>query len=230
MPPWEEDHTRRAMPGHDPKDPVPEAPDFKPRRPAEVSGAVGKVPREHTPKQEAPKHRNQTPTRAAAPSARPSRRVRLRETLAKRDGWTCCWCGCALDRDSATLEHVIPRSHGGTKAQTNLRLACQACNARRGDKARWVPPSAASEVPLNPHGHVDGSGRGLEDGECIYCESSGSLILEPCPARLIGALRDAQRRLDQWEQWLRLIEGCPSDSAKRLASMAKKALAGEDPP
>jgi len=32
--------------------------------------------------------------------------------------------------------------------------------------------------------HVDGSGRGLDDGECIHCGTSGSLADWECPVRL----------------------------------------------
>lgn len=36
--------------------------------------------------------------------------------------------------------------------------------------------------------HVDGSGRGLDDGECTYCGSSGTLASEECAVRLRAAL------------------------------------------
>lgn len=41
-------------------------------------------------------------------------------------------------------------------------------------------------------GHVDGSGRGLDDGECIFCGDSGSLEGWECPERL-------RQRLDEVE-------------------------------
>ncbi len=61
----------------------------------------------------------------------------------------CVWCGCRIVRVStyramkpherrcvvaiATIEHVLPRSHGGTNKYLNLRLACASCNTSRGD-------------------------------------------------------------------------------------------------
>lgn len=36
--------------------------------------------------------------------------------------------------------------------------------------------------------HVDGSGRGLDDGECIHCGTAGSLDGWECPVRLREAL------------------------------------------
>lgn len=39
---------------------------------------------------------------------------------------------CGFTPDMATLDHIIPRIHGGTFAWVNLVLACQECNAERG--------------------------------------------------------------------------------------------------
>jgi 5-methylcytosine-specific restriction endonuclease McrA len=35
---------------------------------------------------------------------------------------------------SATLEHIVPRTHGGTDELDNLGLACAACNHEKGRK------------------------------------------------------------------------------------------------
>ena len=56
----------------------------------------------------------------------------------------CHWCDCQTrialhhggeraDSNLATLDHVIPRSKGGSNARSNLVLACFACNVERGD-------------------------------------------------------------------------------------------------
>lgn len=45
-----------------------------------------------------------------------------------------CWvCGCALSMESATIDHVVPRSRGGLDNANNLRLACEPCNQKRGN-------------------------------------------------------------------------------------------------
>ena len=65
-----------------------------------------------------------------------------RQTIAKRDGWACCWCGVALTHDTATMEHLRARSKGGTNAHNNLRLACLDCNQARGSDdlpPGWAP-------------------------------------------------------------------------------------------
>jgi hypothetical protein len=61
--------------------------------------------------------------------------------LAERDGWWCWLCGGAIDpsagRDSAmcaTVDHLVPRSRGGSNEPDNLRLAHKRCNVRRGNQ------------------------------------------------------------------------------------------------
>jgi 5-methylcytosine-specific restriction endonuclease McrA len=54
--------------------------------------------------------------------------------LVDRDGNHCWYCGITFsDGDRAcTVDHVLPRSRGGTNVLANLRLACFYCNNRRG--------------------------------------------------------------------------------------------------
>jgi hypothetical protein len=57
--------------------------------------------------------------------------------LAERAGWSCGWCGQKTRADmgwqnSATIEHVTPRSEGGSNKVTNLMSACARCNRLRG--------------------------------------------------------------------------------------------------
>lgn len=76
---------------------------------------------------------------------RPRTRV---ESLARRDGWDCHYCGAALGwgHPSVTrpeVEHVIPRSRGGTDRLDNLVLSCGPCNRAKGtmtasEFAVWV--------------------------------------------------------------------------------------------
>lgn len=61
---------------------------------------------------------------------------RLRHRLAVRDGNHCHYCGTvepgALKK--FTLDHIIPRSQGGTRIQENLVLSCYRCNHKRRDR------------------------------------------------------------------------------------------------
>lgn len=63
-----------------------------------------------------------------------------RIALYERDNWTCQICfdpvlrtAWSNDPKDATLDHILPRSKGGSHDPENLRTACFLCNARRSD-------------------------------------------------------------------------------------------------
>ena len=59
----------------------------------------------------------------------------------KRDGYTCHYC----HRDANSVDHVVPRSHGGTDDLDNLVACCSSCNSSKGDRffsSRHLPPLA----------------------------------------------------------------------------------------
>lgn len=51
-----------------------------------------------------------------------------------RSGNLCYLCGKILSLDTATVDHFIPISKGGTNEIENLRLACKECNKNKGNK------------------------------------------------------------------------------------------------
>ena len=62
-----------------------------------------------------------------------------RVALYERDGWACWLCSELVDREAhynadraPSLDHVIPRSKGGTHDEANLRCAHRICNGKRG--------------------------------------------------------------------------------------------------
>jgi len=70
--------------------------------------------------------------------AKISHNVYIRCRLAEAQNWRCCWCGCHTTplRDaanSATTEHIIPRSLGGSDDSENLAMSCNRCNNARGN-------------------------------------------------------------------------------------------------
>lgn len=90
----------------------------------------------------------------------------LRETVIARDGWKCLRCGSEAD---LTVDHIFPRSMGGTHAITNLRTLCRACNSRRpvaGDAL--IQDLASDGLTLNDmqvlcmHVNARGEGKGKE--------------------------------------------------------------------
>src|SRR5699024_944412 len=65
----------------------------------------------------------------------------LREDIFERDNWTCGICQEPIDqnlqwpeRGSASIDHVIPVSHGGDDTPDNVQAAHLGCNAGRGNR------------------------------------------------------------------------------------------------
>ncbi|MGO2411608.1 HNH endonuclease [Glutamicibacter arilaitensis] len=77
---------------------------------------------------------------------------RQRVALYKRDNYTCWLCKNKVDMsadpirdDSApSLDHIIPRSQGGSHDPSNLRTACRGCNALRSDSGAMSLDDAMS--------------------------------------------------------------------------------------
>lgn len=46
----------------------------------------------------------------------------------------CFYCGKLVDRDEATIDHVVPLSKGGPNAPGNKVIACHKCNQAKADE------------------------------------------------------------------------------------------------
>lgn len=46
----------------------------------------------------------------------------------------CYWCGIAVSRKDAILDHKIPLDKGGSNGYDNLVLACASCDKKKGNK------------------------------------------------------------------------------------------------
>jgi 5-methylcytosine-specific restriction endonuclease McrA len=55
-----------------------------------------------------------------------------RRTVFARDEYTCQYCG-ATAKD-LTIDHVIPRRHGGKTVWENVVCSCRRCNMKKSDK------------------------------------------------------------------------------------------------
>ena len=55
-----------------------------------------------------------------------------RRSIFARDNYTCQYCG-VQSRD-LTIDHILPKRHGGGLQWDNLVACCRRCNARKGDK------------------------------------------------------------------------------------------------
>lgn len=53
-----------------------------------------------------------------------------RRAVFARDGHSCQYCGAAAEN----IDHVVPRSKGGTHSWENVVAACRPCNTRKEDR------------------------------------------------------------------------------------------------
>jgi hypothetical protein len=53
-----------------------------------------------------------------------------------RDNWTCCSCGRTVKEHGITLhvDHILPRSKGGTDNRENLQALCMKCNIGKSNR------------------------------------------------------------------------------------------------
>lgn len=81
-----------------------------------------------------------------------SKWVWLRTRLAEAQNWKCCFCGCKMTEfrgmaHSATIEHVIPQTFGGTDDPENLAASCNSCNNNRGTDDAYTFNAAKISSP-----------------------------------------------------------------------------------
>ena len=59
-----------------------------------------------------------------------------RRAIKEHFGNTCIYCGELYEQHELTLDHVHPRSRGGSDLASNTVCACQACNQKKGS-SNW---------------------------------------------------------------------------------------------
>lgn len=74
--------------------------------------------------------------------------LRARASLSRRavfvrDHFQCQYCGAAAEN----VDHVIPRSRGGTHTWDNVVAACRACNTRKENR---LPPEVGLKLRTKP--------------------------------------------------------------------------------
>ena len=78
----------------------------------------------------------QVPRQIRLTGSNPERHWKLppvsRREVFRRDHHSCQYCGCLSKH--LTLDHVIPRSKGGTHTWDNVVTACERCNSRKSDQ------------------------------------------------------------------------------------------------
>ena len=78
------------------------------------------------------------------------RRVPLnRRAVFARDEHTCQYCGSPAEN----LDHVLPRSRGGTHTWENVVAACRRCNLRKGNRTPLEADMPLQSTPQAPRRH-----------------------------------------------------------------------------
>lgn len=100
-----------------------------------------------------------------------------RKNIFERDGYTCQYCGSSpprkkkeavawMEKNSLSLDHVVPRSKGGRTTWENIVTCCFKCNSKKGShtleelgwklhrspkKPKWHPTLSISLASANKH-------------------------------------------------------------------------------
>lgn len=69
-----------------------------------------------------------------------------RRNVLQRDGHVCQYCG--FHGEPLSIDHVLPRSRGGTDVWENVTTACVPCNTRKGNR---TPREAGMPLRQEPH-------------------------------------------------------------------------------
>ena len=81
----------------------------------------------------------------------PRQEVKLnRRNIYARDHSLCQYCGKKFPTQELSLDHVVPRSHGGKTTWDNLVCACVYCNAKKGGRTPHQARMHLMKVPVKP--------------------------------------------------------------------------------
>jgi 5-methylcytosine-specific restriction endonuclease McrA len=76
----------------------------------------------------------------------PYKRIMLtRKNVLLRDNNRCQYCGTS--RGPMTVDHIVPKTMGGTDSWENLVCACPRCNNKKGNR---TPDQAGMKLPRRP--------------------------------------------------------------------------------
>ena len=82
--------------------------------------------------------------------------AKLKQAIRERANYYCEYCHSSerLSASRFTIDHVAPKSIGGSDELNNLALACRRCNQRRYNFVAGIDPETREVTPLfNPRQH-----------------------------------------------------------------------------
>ena len=68
----------------------------------------------------------------------------------QRDNGVCQYTGKKIDRHTATVDHVLPRSRGGDDTWTNMVLCSKDVNTKKGNKLNSEAGLKLLKIPVTP--------------------------------------------------------------------------------
>ncbi len=81
----------------------------------------------------------------------PNRKLHLsRRSVLARDGHCCQYCGRHFPAHQLSMDHVIPRSRGGTTTWLNVVCACLKCNVKKGGRTPNEARMTLVRRPIKP--------------------------------------------------------------------------------
>lgn len=81
----------------------------------------------------------------------PQQSVRFsRKNLFARDDYQCQYCGKRVPAQRLSIDHVIPRSHGGPTTWENVVACCLRCNSHKGGRTPQQARMSLLRHPAHP--------------------------------------------------------------------------------
>jgi 5-methylcytosine-specific restriction endonuclease McrA len=78
-----------------------------------------------------------------------------RKNILIRDNYQCQYCGKKNPVSLMTIDHIVPRSRGGTASWTNVVTCCNKCNTKKGGR---LPEEAGMKLINTPQTPTFNSG------------------------------------------------------------------------
>lgn len=137
----------------------------------------------------------------------------LRKTIIARDRGKCVRCPATED---LTVDHIFPRSVGGTHAITNLRTLCRPCNSARPVQGDALIADLARDgltfddmhrLCMHVQAPLEGEGKGKEEDSVAKATGADAPLEPPTESDLVWG--DGLR-------WLASSEGRPADALRSM--------------
>ena len=70
-------------------------------------------------------------------------RHKFRHCIFEAWNWKCAYCDKELNKDTATIDHILPKFKGGHNVKSNMICSCSKCNRLKGSNhlEDWYNPT-----------------------------------------------------------------------------------------